>query len=184
MNSSTHLNTLRRGSRFLAWLCLLAAIAWPLAEAAWMMWRPALELCLELSVAPAAGGNMPLKLWQRMLLAALALVPALAASLGLWALNRCFRLFAIGDFFSVRTVRSLRRCAGWTFCSVALSLVTQPLASLVLTAHFPETGGEHHLTFAISSGNFQTLLIAGSFWVISGAMAEAGRLADENAQFV
>ena len=182
MNTSMHLNNIRRGSRYLAWLCLLAAIAWPLAEAAWMMWRPAIELCLELSVAPAASGNMPLKLWQRMLLAALAFVPALGASLGLWALNRCFRLFADGEFFSVRTVRWLRRCAGWTFCSVALSLVAHPLVGVVLTANFP--GGEHEAVFAFGSENFRTLLIAGTVWVISGAMAEAGRLAEENAGFV
>jgi hypothetical protein len=184
MNTSTHLDTIRRGSRVLAWLSLAAAIAWPLAEAGWMLWQPASQLCQDLSVESAASGNMPLLLWQRLLLATLAFMPALAASLGLWALNRCFRLFAAGDFFSVRTIRWLRGCAGWTFCSVALSLVAQPAAAVVLTAHFPETGGVHHLTLAFSSGNFQTLLIAGSFWVISGAMAEAGRLAEENAQFI
>ena len=182
MTTSTHLNTLRRGSRFLAWLCLLAAIAWPLEKAAWMMRTPAADLFNTFSMQPSVSGPVSLKLWQRLLLVTLGVVPALAASVGLWGLYRCFRLFAAGDFFSVRTVRWLRRCAGWTFCSLALSLVAHPLVGLVMTATLPR--GEQEVVFAFYRVHFETLLIAGTVWVISGAMAEAGRLADENAQFV
>jgi len=182
MSTSTHLNTIRRGSSFLAWLCLLAAITWPLVETAWMLRTPAADLFHTFSMQPIAGGTLSLKLGQRLLLVTLGVVPALAASVGLWGLSRCFRLFAAGDFFSVRTVRWLRRCAGWTFCSVALSLVAHPLVGVVLTANLP--GGQHEAVFAFGSENFRTLLIAGTVWVISGAMAEAGRLAEENAGFV
>jgi hypothetical protein len=76
----------------------------------------------------------------------------------------------------------LRRYAGWTFCSVALEFITHPLVTVVLTADFP--GGEHEMLISLGSHTLQTLLIAGTVWVIAGAMTEAGRLADENAQFV
>jgi len=182
MNSTTHLNTIRRGSRLLAPLCLLAAIVWPLVETAWMLRMPAADLLRAFSMQPIAGGSLSLTLGQRLLLATLGAVPALAASAGLWGLYRCFRLFAAADIFSVRTVRWLRRCAGWTFCSVALSLIAHPLVGVVLTASLP--GGEHEAVFSFGSEHFRTLLLAGTVWVISGAMAEAGRLAEENAGFV
>ncbi|NWJ39355.1 MAG: DUF2975 domain-containing protein [Geothrix sp.] len=182
MNSSRHLNTVIRGSRILAPLSLIAALIWPLVEVGWMLWTPAPDLCREFSIHLTTGGSVILKLWQRVALATLAAVPALAASMGLWALHRCFRFFTTGEFFSVQTIQSLRRCAGWTFCSVALEFITHPMATGVLTANFPS--GEHEILFSVGSHAFQTLLVAGTVWVISGAMAEAGRLADENAQFV
>ena len=65
---------------------------------------------------------------------------------------------------------------------MALAEVFQPVIMLVLTAGFPD--GQHQAMFSFGPHQFYPLLIAGTVWVISGAMAEAGRLADENAQFV
>jgi hypothetical protein len=182
MTGSAHLETVRRGSRILAPLCLLAAIVWPLVEAGWMLWTPGLDLGRSFSVNTGTLAGIALRPWQRLLLVVLGVVPALAASLGLWGLGRCFRLFGEGEFFSVATVRWLRRCSGWTFCTVALELVTHPLVTVVLTAYAP--AGEHEMLLSLGAHNLQTLLVAGAVWVIAGAMAEAGRMADENAAFV
>jgi hypothetical protein len=53
---------------------------------------------------------------------------------------------------------------------------------LVLTSGFPD--GQHQALISFGPQQLQALLVAGTVWVISGAMTEAGRLADENAQFV
>ena len=182
MKPSAHLQTIHRGSRFLAPLCLLAAIAWPLVSTGNVLLVKEAQLFSLFGVDPPVGASVAIGLGQRLLVSALNLMPRLAASIGLWALYRCFRLFSAGEYFSVRTVRCLRRFSGWTFCHMALAVVFQPLIMLVLTIGFPD--GQHQAMFSFGPHQFYPLLIAGTVWVISGAMAEAGRLADENAQFV
>lgn len=182
MKPSAHLQTIHRGSRFLAPLCLLAAIAWPLVSTGNVLLVKEAQLFSLFGVDPPVGASVAIGLGQRLLVSALNLMPRLAASIGLWALYRCFRLFSAEEYFSVQTARWLRRFSGWTFCHVALAEVFQPVIMLVLTAGFPD--GQHQAMFSFGPHQFYPLLIAGTVWVISGAMAEAGRLADENAQFV
>jgi hypothetical protein len=182
MNPSTHLRTIRRGSRFLAWFCLAAAVAWPLVSTGYVLVGKEAELHSLFGVEPPVGASVVLGTGQRLLAAALNLVPRLAASVGLWALYRCFRLFSAGEYFSVRTVRWLRRFSGWTFCHMALAVLFQPLIMLVLTMGFP--AGQHQALISFGPAQFYPLLIAGTVWVIAGAMTEASRLADENAQFI
>jgi len=182
MKPSAHLQTIHRGSRFLAPLCLLAAIVWPLVSTGYVLVGKEAELYSLFGVEPPVGASLVLGTGQRLLVSALNLVPRLAASIGLWAMYRCFRLFSAGEYFSVRTVRCLRRFSGWTFCHMALGVVFQPLIMLVLTARFPD--GQHQAMFSFGPAQFYPLLVAGTVWVISGAMTEAGRLAEENAGFV
>jgi len=182
MNPSAHLKTIHRGSRFLAWFCLLAAIIWPLVSVGWVLVGKEAELYSTLGVEPPVGASVTLRTGQRLLVSAINVVPILATGIGLLALYKCFRLFSAGEYFSVRTVRLLRRFSGWTFCATALGIVFQPLTTVALTYGFPD--GQHQAFFSFGPHQFHPLLIAGTVWVISGAMTEAGRLADENAQFV
>ena len=182
MNTSAHLQTIHRGSRFLTWFCLLAAFLWPLVSLGWVWMAPEAELFSTFGVPPPVGAIVVLKAGQRLLVATLNLVPILAASIGLWALRRCFLLFSAGEFFSVRTIGSLRRFSGWTFCYTALGLIFQPLTMLAVTFRFPE--GQHLALISFGPQQVHALLLAGTVWVIAGAMTEAGCLADENAQFV
>jgi hypothetical protein len=182
MRPTLPMKALRTGSRSLAWFCLAAAIVWPLAAGGWALLGNQAELFSSYGVHPPAEWSVPLKTAQRLLLTTLALLPALAAAAGVWALRTCFLLFSAGDFFSVRTVRLLRRFAGWTFCHTAVGLVVQPLSMAVLCLGFP--AGQREVLISFGPQQFQSLLIAGTVWVISGAMAEAGLLAEENAQFI
>jgi hypothetical protein len=182
MKTSSHLQTVHRGSRFLAWSCLAVAIIWPLISVGYVMMGNEAELFSTFGVPPPVGATVVLKAGQRLVISALNVIPILAAGIGLWALSRCFRLFSAGEFFSVRTVGSLRRFSGWTFCYTALSLIFQPLTMLAVTFRFPE--GQHLALISFGPQQLHALLLAGTVWVISGTMAEAGRLADENAQFV
>jgi len=182
MKPSAHLRTIHCGSRFLAWFCLAAALAWPLVSSCHVLVGKEAELYATFGVEPPVGASVVLGTGQRLLVSALNLVPRLAASVGLWALYRCFQLFSKGEYFSVRTVRWLRRFSGWTFCHIALAMLFQPLTMLALTSGFPE--GQHQMMISLGPAQFYPLLIAGTVWVVAGAMTEAGRLAEENAQFV
>lgn len=182
MKPSAHLQTIHRGSRFLAWFCLLIAVLWPLVSVAHVLVGSEADLFSTFGVPPPVGASVVLKAGQRLVVAALNVIPILAAGTALWALHRCFRLFSSGEFFSVRTVGSLRRFSGWTFCYTALGMIFQPLTMMAVTFHFPE--GQHLALISFGPQQLHALLLAGTVWVISGAMAEAGRLADENAQFV
>jgi hypothetical protein len=79
----------------------------------------------------------------------------------------------------LKTIHRSSRFLAW-FC--LLAVVFQPLIMLVLTIGFPD--GQHQAMFSFGPHQFHPLLIAGTVWVIAGAMTEASRLADENAQFV
>ena len=182
MQSSTHLQTIHRGSGFLAWFCLVAAIVWPLVSVGWVWVGSEAEFFSTFGVPPPEGVHVTLKAGQRLVVSFLNVIPILAAALGLWALRQCFRLFYAGDYFSVRTVQSLRRFAGWTFCYTALGMLFQPLTQVALTFGFPE--GQRQAMTSFGPQQIEALLVAGMVWVIAGAMTEAGRLADENAQFV
>ena len=182
MKPSTHLQTIHRGSRILAWFCLLAAIVWPLVSVGNVLLVGEAQLFSLFGVEPPVEAHVVVGIGPRLLVSALNLIPRLAASVGLWALYRCFGLFSGGEYFSLRTVRWLRRFSGWTFCHTALAVVVQPLIMLVLTMRFPD--GQHQAMISFGPHQFHPLLIAGTVWVIAGAMTEASRLAEENAQFV
>lgn len=182
MKPSASLQTLHRASRFLAWCCMGVSIVWPLVSVGWVLVGREPDLFSSFGVPPPVGAIVALGVGQRLAISALNVIPILAAGIGLWALRRCFRLFSAGEFFSVRTVGSLRRFSGWTFCYTALSMIFQPLTMLAVTFRFPP--GQHLALISFGPQQLHALLLAGTVWVISGAMAEAGRLADENAQFV
>lgn len=182
MKSSAHLQTLHRTSRFLAWCCMVVAIVWPLVSVGWVLVGHEADLFSTFGVPPPVGAIVVLNAGHRLVVSVLNVIPILAAGIGLWALRRCFRLFSAGEFFSVRTVGSLRRFSGWTFCYTALSMILQPLTMMAVTFGFPQ--GQHLALISFGPQQLHALLLAGTVWVISGAMAEAGRLADENAQFV
>jgi hypothetical protein len=182
MPLSPHLQTIHRGSRILAPVCLLAAIAWPLLAVGWVVLAPAADLFSQVGIKGALAIGAQIQTWQRLAAAACAGIPALAASAAMWALWTCLRCFGRGEYFSTATVGALQRFAGWTFVSVVLSVIEQPIASVLLSFGFPP--GQRQLVLAVGSPQFGPLLVAGTVWVIAGAMAEARRLADENAQFV
>ena len=117
---------------------------------------------------------------------ALAMVCALASTVfsmwALWALRRLFLLYARGSVFSLEALSALNHVAVALFASVIVAFAMQAPISLALTWSL----GWHHREMSLSFGSndVATLFMAGVVLVIARVMAEAQRVADENAKFV
>ena len=117
-------------------------------------------------------------------------VAALSCALGaatftmwaLWSLRRLFLLYAHGSVFSAEALSSLNQVATALFASVIVGFISEAPISFFLTW----SRGAHHREISLSFGtsDVATLFIAGVVLVIARVMAEAQRVADENAKFV
>jgi len=179
---ATTLPAVRRISRLLGPVVFVVAVAWPLFVLGWVMLAPIADLISHAGIRATETQAAGIALWQRAVCAAVGLAPALAYSAALLALYGCLRSFAAGDYFGQRSVQGLQGFAGRSFGAGAVSLIVQPICSVVLSWHFGP--GHRQLAVGVSSEQIGMLLLAGVVWAIAGVMAEARRLADENAQFV
>ena len=111
-----------------------------------------------------------------------ALVPTAFTMWALWSLRRLFLLYAQGSVFSAEALAALNHVAVALFASVVVAFAMQAPISLALS--WPR--GAHHREISLSFGSNDvfTLFMAGVVLVIARVMAEAQRMADENAKFV
>lgn len=84
--------------------------------------------------------------------------------------------------FHLRVVVHLRRFAAWVCASSVVSLLSQPVLSVLLTIH--NGVGHRQLSVGVSGHELFALFIAGTLWLIASVMTHASALADENAQFI
>jgi Protein of unknown function (DUF2975) len=106
---------------------------------------------------------------------------------GIWlvALHRLWQLFgeyALGNVFSHRALVSLR---GFARCALATAFA-EPIYGAVLSVivTFDRKPGTRELNLAFSSNDFIILLIGAVLLAIATVMAEAARVAEDNAGFV
>lgn len=122
--------------------------------------------------------GMPLR-WRLVGAQLPALTAALLAQFWLW---RLFGRYRLGDVFSLEALGHLRRFA-W---SLALLPVAEPLSrtlgALAITLDSPP--GQRMLVISFGSYEYALMLVALVFVAIARVMAEAARVAEENAQFV
>jgi hypothetical protein len=100
----------------------------------------------------------------------------------MWSLRQLFASYAIGEVFSADPLRHLNNVANALFLGVLADFVMQAPISYLLTWYL----GPHHRSISLSFGSNDAawLFIAGTVLVIARVMAEARRVADENAAFV
>ena len=113
---------------------------------------------------------------------ACALVPTAFTMWALWSLRRLFLLYAGGNVFSQEALSALNHVAVALFASVVVAFISGAPITLLLS--WPN--GPHHREISLSFGSddVATLFIACTVLVIARVMAEAQRVADENAKFV
>ncbi len=99
-----------------------------------------------------------------------------------WALRQLFANYANGQVFAPEPLRRLNNVANALFLGVLADFVMQAPISYLLTWYL----GPHHREISLSFGSNDAarLFIAGTVLVIARVMAEARRVADENAAFV
>lgn len=100
----------------------------------------------------------------------------------LLSLRRLFLLYAAGEVFSHQALRTLNHVAVALFASVIVGFAIQPPVTLLLSWY--RGAGHRSLSLGIRSEDVITLFLAGAVLVIARVMAEARRMADENASFV
>jgi hypothetical protein len=125
-------------------------------------------------------GAVPLS--DRMSALAFELIPILIASWGLFALAKLFRLFAKGKIFASENLRALGRVAMAIFWYVVFGFLAQAPVTYFMSHH--AAPGHREISLGFGSDDVEMLFLAGATFVIARVMAEARRMADENAAFV
>jgi hypothetical protein len=169
-------------SKTMAWLSTLGFVLVPLVVAytfvdpdhsQWMMFT-------------YEHGGVSLSSSQPFALRLLALICALAPTAftmwALWSLRRLFLLYAKGSVFSAEALEALNHVAVALFAGVVVAFIMQAPISLALS--WPRGAGHREISLSFGSGDVVRLFMAGVVLVIARVMAEARRVADENAKFV
>ncbi|HUO92377.1 MAG TPA: DUF2975 domain-containing protein [Rhizomicrobium sp.] len=118
----------------------------------------------------------------RLLALVCALAPTAFTMWALWSLRRLFLLYARGSVFSAEALTALNSVAVALFASVVVAFAMQAPISLTLT--WPRGWHHREISLGFGSNDVFTLFMAGVVLVIARVMAEAQRMADENAKFV
>jgi len=173
---------LARLSRVMAWLSTAGFFITP-AVLTYIFLEPDKSHWLMLNVDHMGDllyGTIPPQ--YRMLALASAMIPAGFNMWALWSLRRLFLLYAQGAVFSAGAMRALNAVAIALFAGEIVSVFAQAPMSLALTW----ANGPHHREICLSFGSedVAALFMAGVVLVIARVMAEARRMADENAAFV
>ncbi|MDE2182598.1 MAG: DUF2975 domain-containing protein [Alphaproteobacteria bacterium] len=113
---------------------------------------------------------------------ACAAVPAGFIVWALWSLHRLFLCYAAGEVFSAGPLKHLTHVAVALFANVIVAFAMQAPISFLLS--WPLGHGHREISLAFGSGDVEQLFTAGVMLVIARVMAEARRMADENAKFV
>lgn len=100
---------------------------------------------------------------------------------GLCRLWRLMRLFEANEFFSVAAAGHLRGFALALMLAVLVDVVAPPL--LLLLARLAGAGVTA-LVAQLDAGDLMALLVGVLLWQVTSIMAEARRLAEDNAQIV
>jgi hypothetical protein len=175
------LSRIERLALRLWWITSALLILLPVLVIGWLCWGYAHPdwLARNFPALPPATALTGQKSMAVVLLGAIGLVPVLYA---LSHMRDLFARYRRGEILSPACARAIRR-TGIALCLLALwQALVLPLQILVLT--FDNPPGEKQLVLQLSSETLW-LLLAGSLLVIIGwVMAEAARVAEDNAGFI
>ncbi len=175
-------STLARLSRIMSVISLLGMIAIPALVIAIFLYPDVTQfLMLRLShLGAELSSRIPLQYRAAALLCDA--VPLGCTVWAMWSLKQLFANYAAGLVFASEPLRHLNNVANALFLGVLADFLMEAPISFILTWHL----GPHHRSVSLSFGSNDAawLFIAGTVLVIARVMAEARRMADENAEFV
>jgi hypothetical protein len=174
---------LTRVSRIMAWLSLAGAFVYLAMDVGTFLAPDTMNAFGAFEAhhtgAPITGA---IPIAYRLAALAVDLIPAALVVWALLELHRLFLSYAQGQVFSEAALRSLGRVAMLMFLQVLVSFVAEaPITYLLSLAHPP---GHREISLTFGSHDASFLFMAGVVLVIARVMAEARRMADENAAFV
>lgn len=97
---------------------------------------------------------------------------------GFYHLIKLFRLYELGQVFSIENVRHIKISAYSALAWLVADFFTYSLLILALTVDNPI--GQRYLSISVSSKHFSTLVISIIAIIIAQVMDEARKLKDEN----
>ncbi|MFO0991966.1 MAG: DUF2975 domain-containing protein [Hyphomicrobiales bacterium] len=170
-------------SRTATWMSrstLVALIAIVAAYAGlWLDPGTAQQALREMLPGVSAQGVNSTQLW---LGAVLGLIPVIILTIALWELYTFFALYQRGDAFPPGAGERLRRVGVWLIALAATAFIVRCTASVLFSWHLGD--GNRQLAISISSSDIILLLFGGLVRMIGQVLLEAGRVAEENRQFV
>ncbi|GAA0552215.1 hypothetical protein FHS83_001461 [Rhizomicrobium palustre] len=172
---------LRNASSVMAWLSLSGAVLLTIAvPLAFLVPNPSFAFGgSKIAVAiDDLTGAVPL--FDRALALLVLAVPLGCLIASLVLLFFLFRRYAVGSVFDVKSLRALRWITTLLFCFALL----RPVALSINMYLFHLYLGQRWIGFKFDTQDFGMTFLAGVALVISRVMAEAKKLADENANFV
>ncbi len=173
---------LRTASTVMAWLSLAGAVLLAAAvPLTFLVPNPSLSFGAHGKLAfmdDAVTAAIPLA--NRALAMMVAAVPTALAVWALVTLFRLFRFYAAGKVFEVAPLKCLNRVTSLSFWFVLTKIVAESVKNYILQS----AAGHGSISLSISTSEFGMLFLAGVALVITRVMAEAKRLADENATFI
>jgi hypothetical protein len=183
MANATVSPKLTRLSRIMAWLSLAGAVIYPLLDAGTFLTPDTLN-AVGVFEAHHLGHlvSSTIPFGDRLAAFAVDLIPTLLVSWALIELYRLFLSYARGAVFTEAALRSLSRIAALVFVQVLVAFVAEAPISYLLSLGNPP--GHREISLTLTSHDISYLFMAGVVLVIARVMAEARRVADENAGFV
>jgi hypothetical protein len=169
-------------SRFMAWLSTAGFVIAPLVVT-YIFVRPEQSQWLMFNIdhlGATLNDAVPLKF--RLIALACESVPVGFSMWALWSLRTLFLRYAKGEVFSREALHALTNVSKALLGGVIASFVMQGAISLVLT--WPLGHGHRAISLGFGSNDVAGLFMAGVVFVIARVMAEARRVAEENAGFV
>lgn len=176
---------LRSASAVMAWLSLAAALLVVASVAVGTLYplelhHGGLSLAFQLSLPGGQRVSLATPFLYRLAIFGVAILPTALTVWMLLSLFRLFRLFAIGRVFDTEALRLVSRVASLLFAMVVAEIVAQPVVLYLLG----RAVGQQWIGYLIVGDELPRLFAAGAVVVIARVMAEAHRIADENAKFV
>jgi hypothetical protein len=178
-------SALKTASVIMAWLATAAVFVIP--TAIFLTFLFPLEMApLNLRLNHLDGGVARLHehvpIFNRMLGFAIAAIPLAIASWGLLSLRKLFLLYASNEVFSPNAIKCLGAVSAALFWYVLVSFIAEGPITAAMSWWRPP--GHRIISFDIGLDDLTLLFLAAVTSVITRVMAEAVRLADENAKFV
>lgn len=119
---------------------------------------------------------------QRLLAAAVGLLPSLAVMLALFAVSRICREYVAGRLFSDVVLGAYRRLAMTLVATTGLHWLQPTLLGLALSLTLPP--GKRFVTLGVSSDDLLLVLVTALVFVLGSVMQVAQRVQSENAEIV
>ena len=176
---------LKTASAVMAWLSLTVALAIAIAAPVGILYpleihHGGFHLVIQYTLPGGLTVSQATPFGYRMAIFGIALLPIGLTVWMLLSLFRLFRLFTQGCVFDAKALSLIGRVASLLFAMVLAEIVTQPAILYLLG----RAVGQLRLGYVITGDELPRLFAAGAVVVIARVMAEARRIADENAKFV